>query len=108
MYQGTTPSITFEIKGYDLTDATIFVSFKRGNDVLTKTGEDVSVVYADDVSTVICNLTQEETLAMKQGGVTCQIRFIYEDGQAYATNERTLEIKRVIYKEVISWGGGGE
>ena len=105
MYQGTTPSITFDIKGYDLTDATVFVSFKRGSDLLTKTGEDVEVSYSDETSTVICHLSQEETLAMKSGGVIVQIRFIYENGQAFATNEKELEVKRVIYPEVIAYGG---
>ena len=107
MYQGTTPSITFEIKNYDLSDATVYVSFKQGNDVLTKSGDDVIVTYEDEISTVICSLTQEETLAMKRGAVTTQIRFIYENGQAFATTEKTLEVSRVIYPEVISYGGGG-
>jgi hypothetical protein len=104
MYQGTTPAITFEIKGYDLTGATVFVSFKHGNDLLTKSN--VSVSYAGNISTVVCELTQEETLAMKKGAVIVQIRFIYPDGQALATTKKAIEIEDVIYPAVISYGGG--
>jgi len=107
MYQGTTPSVIFEIKGYDLTSAKVFVSFKQtGKDVLTKS-EDVQVGYDEDttISTIVCPLTQEDTLDMKRGGVTAQIRFIYEDGQAYATNKAVIEVSDVIYPVVISYGG---
>ena len=106
MYQGTTPSIVFEIKNYDLTSAKVYVSFKQtGKDVLTKT--DVQVGYDNDtqISTIVCPLTQEETLDMKRGGVIVQIRFIYENGQAYATNKKSLEMNDVIYPVVIEYGG---
>lgn len=106
MYQGTTPTVSFEIKNYDLRGATVYVSFKQGNEILTKSGDDVLVSYEDETSTVICPLTQEETLAMKRGAVIAQIRFIYSDGQAYATNEKTIDVERVIYPVVIEYGGG--
>lgn len=107
MYQGTTPAVVYEIKDYDLSSATVFVSFKRGNDVLTKTAPDVTVSYdsGEQVSTIVCSLSQEETLAIKSGGMLTQIRFIYADGSAYATNKKDLEMKDVIYKEIIQYGG---
>lgn len=107
MYQGTTPAVSYEIKGYDLSNATIYVSFKRGNEVLTKSGNDVVAAYDSDadISTIVCQLTQEETLAIRSGGVQTQIRFIYENGQAYATDIKTLEMKSVIYTDVIQYGG---
>lgn len=110
MYQGTTPAVSYEIKGYDLTDATIFVSFKSGSEVLTKTGSDVVAAYDSEsqISTIICQLTQEETLAIKSGGVKTQIRFIYENGQAYATNIKGLEMNSVIFRDVIQYDGGDE
>lgn len=108
MYQGTTPSLVFEIKNYDLSGATVYVSFRQGNEVLTKTGPDVAVSYSGGISTVVCFLTQEETLAMRRGSVTVQIRFIYESGQAYATTEKQIEVSRVIYPAVIAYNGGDE
>lgn len=102
--------MVFEIKGYDLSTAKVFVSIRRGQDILTKTDPDVQTGYdaESEISTVVCSLTQEETLAIRQGDAIAQIRFIYEDGQAYATDKASIEVKDVIYKEVISYGGEGE
>ena len=108
MYQGTTPSVIFEIKGMDLSTATVYVSFKRGQDVLTKS--DVTVTYDDveEISTIVCPLTQEETLAIRAGTVIAQIRFIYSDGQAYATDKAEINVDSVIYPEVIEYNGGDD
>jgi hypothetical protein len=108
MYQGTTPAIVFKIKGYDLTEATVYVSFKQGHSVLTKNSAAVSYDSELNTSTVVCELTQEETLAMKRGGVITQIRFIYENGQAYATDKKAIEMQDVIYPEVIQYGGDSD
>lgn len=105
MYQGTTPAIVFSVKECDLTGATVYVSFKRRSEVLTKTNVGVSWDETTRTSTVVCELTQEETLAMKRGAVVVQIRFIYENGQAYATNKKAIEMQDVIYPEVIEFGG---
>lgn len=105
MYQGTTPVLTFEIESFDASAMTAFVSFKYGSEVLTKTGDDVTVTYADDKSTIVCRLTQEETLAMRQGTVKVQARFIDSDNEAYATDEAYVDVEPVLYKEVIHYGG---
>lgn len=108
MYQGTTPSLLFNVLGYDLTSATVFVTFMRKkNELLTKTGDALSCAYDDveNYTSVICRLSQEETLAMKQGAAQVQIRFIYENGQAHATNKASIEIESVLYPEVIVFGG---
>ena len=107
MYQGTTPSLVFNVLGYDLTSSTAYVTFKRKQELLTKSGDDLSLAYddAENYTTVICRLSQEETLAMKQGAVQVQIRFIYENGQAYATNKASIEIESVLWPEVIEFGG---
>lgn len=106
MYQGTTPSIILEIEGMDLSDATVYVSFKRGNEVLTKS--DVTVTYdsEEQISAIACPLTQEETLGFRAGTVQVQVRFIYEDGQAYATDKAEITVDNVIYPEVIEYVGG--
>lgn len=105
MYQGTTPALTFEIESFDASGMTVFVSFKYGNEVLTKTGDDVTVTYEDDKSTIVCRLTQEETLAMRQGTAKVQVRLIDSNDEAYATDEAYVDVEPVIYKEVIQYGG---
>lgn len=108
MYQGTTPAITMAVKGMDVSAMTAFVSFKRGADVLTKSGSDVTMVYdsGEDKTVIVCKLTQEETLAMRQGDAIVQCRFIDSNNEAYATTKSKLNIKDVIFKEAISYGGG--
>ena len=108
MYQGTTPAVIFTIKGYDLSNATVYVSFKKGSELLTKKSPAVGAAYdgVGDVSTIVCPLTQEETLSIRKGAVKVQIRFIYENGQAFATNTEVINMQSVIYPEVIFFGGG--
>lgn len=107
MYQGTTPSIIYNVKNYDLTGAKVYVTFLRQNDLIVKSGIDITIAYDDDTknTTVICPLTQEETLSLKQGSVKTQIRFIFSNGQAFATNIVALEVQNILYKEVITYGG---
>lgn len=107
MYQGTTPAVTYSIMGMDVSAMTPFVSFKNGTEVLTKTGDSVVMEYdgGADITTVICYLTQQETLAMQPGSTKTQIRFIDSDGQAYATDKATLRVEDVIYKTIIQYEG---
>lgn len=108
MYQGTTPSLPLHVKGYDLTEATVFVTICENarNTKITKSGSELIVTYNDDVegeeySLVMCPLTQEETLQLRPGPAMCQIRFIDSQGQAYATKKATINVYDVLYKEVI-------
>lgn len=107
MYQGTTPALTFEIEGFNAVGMTPFVTFKRGSDILTKTGGDVTIVYDSDneKSVIVCQLSQEETLAMKRGSAKVQMRFIDSNNLAYATDEADVDVERVLYQEIIRYGG---
>lgn len=105
MYQGTTPTLTLNVEGADLTDKTAFVTIRCGNYSLTKTGEDVAVSYAEGVSTVVIRLTQRETLLMLEEYATVQIRFIDENGNADATNKATFEVQESLYSAVIEYEG---
>ena len=108
MYQGTTPAIVYTISGVDLSAMKAFVSFKEGNTLLTKSGDEVSMSYSDETTTIVCLLSQEETLAFARGTVETQIRFIDSNGMAYATNKAKVRVDDIIYKAVISYGGDGE
>jgi len=108
MYQGTTPAVTFTIKGYDLTDTSVFVTFMNNRELLTKTNVMVTFDDGTETSTIVCQLSQEETLAMKKGNVKAQIRFIDENNQAYATEKADILIDDVLYQEVIEYTGDGD
>ena len=105
MYQGTTPAVTYTIQGYDLSDMTVYATFLNGKDLLTKTGDDVLVTYDSDTqtSTIVVALTQQETLAMKKGSVKTQLRFIDENGNAYATSKAVIQVKDVLLQTVIEY-----
>ena len=107
MYQGTTPALTFKVPGYDLTDMTVIVSIRgRNGGELNKTGTDLVITYNDDVSgkeysLVACRLTQKETLNLRPGDASCQIRFVDSNGEAWATRKANVNVYDVIYKAVI-------
>lgn len=71
MRRGTTPTITITTD-IDLTAASnLFVTFKQGDRIVfEKTLDDVSVTENE----VICELEQDNTLALKDGMVRFQIR----------------------------------
>ena len=108
MYQGTTPALTLNVEGVDLTDKTVFVTIRCGNYIMTVSGDDVAVSYAEGVSTVIIRLTQQQTLRMKESTATVQIRFVDENGNADATNKADFDVKSVLYRAVISYEEGDD
>lgn len=62
MIIGTTPTFTLKLKrtdNVDLTHANVYVTLKQGNVLLTKTGNDITVV---DNRTIQFSLTQAESL----------------------------------------------
>ena len=108
MYQGTNPALLLKVPGKDLTGCKVFVSFKTGTRVTTKTGDDLTVTLENEDTEVLCWLTQEDTLAMSEGEGEVQIRYITDENQARATQKKPITIKSVIYKKVIEYGGGEE
>ena len=108
MYQGTTPTLTFKVPGWDLTDKTVFVSIiDKNGKIITKTIGSPDITYDDETqgeeySLLICQLTQRETLCLTDGHAECQIRFIDSNGLAYATKKAPVTIEDVIYKVVIA------
>lgn len=106
MYQGTTPALTLNVEGANLTDKTIFVTIRCGNYTMTASGDDVAVSYAEGVSTVVIRLTQQQTLQMRESTATVQIRFVDENGNADATSKATFDVESVLYHAVIEYEGG--
>lgn len=103
MYQGTTPALVLRVKDKDLTEATIFASIRTGTNVVTKTGDDLTVTTDDGDTLVTMTLTQNETLKLNTGDALIQIRYIDENGLAWATTKAKVTVKDVIYKEVIDY-----
>lgn len=88
MRRGTTPTITLTVSDYDITDATnIWVTFEQSTSSteITKYWER----YPEDAdandgimvtgNTVVCKLSQEETLEFVRGNVDVQLKAKFDD-----------------------------
>lgn len=106
MRQGTTPTYTLTISGYDLTDKTVFVTIKGKAKTITLTGERLSVSYDSGISVIAFMLTQQETLALPLGQAEIQVRFIDAQGIAKATDIAPITIERILHNGVIAYEGG--
>lgn len=97
--RGTTPTNVFNLN-VDLTGATVYVSYSQHNKVvIEKTGNDLTV-SSDKIETT---LTQAETLALKEGFVEIQIRYIDSDGMADASNIIHVDAQRILKDGVITY-----
>ena len=98
MRRGTTPTNTFTVD-VDLRQATaMYVTYKQGGTVLLeKTLEDITV--SEDKIEV--ELSQEDTLAFKNGTVQIQIRAKFVDGSALASNIITVNMNAILKDGVI-------
>lgn len=97
MRRGTTPTITITTD-LDLTQASnLFVTFKQGDRIaFEKTLEDVTIT----ATSVICELTQFDTLALKDGIVRFQIRATLGDSKV-ASNIMTACADEILKGGVI-------
>lgn len=105
MIRGTTPTFTLFVVGRDLTGATVFVTIKNDMRKLVLSGERLSVTGGEEESIVAFGLTQEETLALKEGTAQIQVRFIDSAGVAYATDIRRVTVGKVLQEGVIEYAG---
>ena len=97
MRRGTTPTNTFS-SNVDLRGATVFVSYEQTNRIIIeKTGSDLTVT----AEAVTLELTQEDTLAFRPGEVLIQIRAVFPDGTAIASNIIHTTAERIIKNGVI-------
>ena len=97
MRRGTTPTITITTD-IDLSMASnLFVTFKQGNSIVfEKTLSGVTVTE----NTVICELSQEETLALKNETVRFQIRATV-GGKKVASNIMSASVSEILKGGVI-------
>lgn len=99
MKRGTTPVNTFRTN-IDLTGATVFLTYsQRGRVILEKTGEDLTI--SEDA--VVTRLTQRDTLGLDAiQKVSIQLRYVFPDGTAGASNIMTAEVGEILKDGEIS------
>ncbi len=98
MKRGTTPTNTFKTN-IDLTGATVFVTYAQGGKtVLEKAGEDLEITE----EAVAVRLSQEDTLAFSASQrVSIQIRCVFPDGTACASNIMSADVGGILKDGVI-------
>ena len=97
MKRGSTPVHVFTVDE-DLTGATVFITYKQNKaTVCEKSGTDITV----SSTTLSCQLTQEETLAFQTGEVEMQIRYVFPDGTADASDIMKTSAERILKEGVI-------
>lgn len=92
MRRGTTPTITITTD-IDLTSAiNMFITFEQNDRIVfEKTLADVEITS----ESVICNLTQEDTLSLKNGIVRFQIRATLGDSKV-ASNVMAASVDEIL------------
>ena len=105
MRQGTTPTYTLTISGYDLTDKTVFVSIRARGKLIVLSGDRLPIGNESSVSAIVFTLTQEETLSLGVGQGEVQVRFIDAQGVAKATDIKPITIERILQPGVITYIG---
>ena len=101
MKRGTTPINKFKTS-IDLTGATVFVTYAQGNKVvLEKTGGDLTI-SSESVEVL---LAQKDTLAFSSDErVKMQIRYVFPDGTAGASNIMSAEVGAILKDGEITYG----
>lgn len=105
MIRGTTPTITIDTGGTDLTEwDSVWLTFEHSGGQITKTGADLSV----DEDGVSCTLTQADTLAFPENGrVKVQLRAERDSGaSAIACDVMSFSAREVLLEEVIPLSAG--
>lgn len=98
--RGTTPQVTCNVAGADLTQFTCYVSIGETNRPEV-TVSDVTVEWDGEKSALTFNLTQEETLSLHEGASKVQLRAV-KDGHAVASGEVGIKVMPIILNGEIN------
>lgn len=101
IYRGTTPSITLNIKGVDLSDAsvwpTVIVTVENWRSTFDVSRDKLTIATADAGCTVTFELTQAQTLLMRKLQKTLmQLRAKDSDGHAIATEIVSVTVDDIV------------
>lgn len=106
--QGTTPAIEITAIDEQISDATVYVTIDQGDLQLTKSTKDTNypvVTEASGNNTIVtAYLSQSETMRLRPGPGKIQLRWIFEDGTAGASDKGYVEIGETLLKGVITYG----
>lgn len=101
IYRGTTPSITLNITGVDLSDAsvwpTVIVTAENGNKMFDANRDKLTIAKTDAGCSVTFELTQAQTLLMRKLQKTLvQLRAKDVDGHAIASEIASVTVEDIV------------
>jgi hypothetical protein len=101
IYRGTTPGVTLNVVGVDLSDAsvwpTVIVTVENGRNTFDVTRDKLTIANTDNGCSVTFALTQAQTLLMhKLQKTMVQLRAKDVDGHAIATEIAYVDVEDVI------------
>ena len=76
---------------------------EQGRHEVTLTGNNLTIVPGTS-STIAIRLSQEQTLGLREGKASIQVRFVSADGTAKATDIKEITVSRVLLERVIAYG----
>lgn len=101
MRRGATPTNEFATN-VDLRGASVWLTYKQdGRTIVERTNAGLVI----EENAIKCTLTQQETLAFKEGEVEIQARYITEEGVADGSNIVKAPVERILKDGVIEYGG---
>ena len=103
--RGATPRITTHIPDdidmSEITNVWIYISQSEGCQNVVKVDKGITDVQIDpDEKTISVKLTQEDTIALKVGTGTIQIRLLLSNGDCLPSSEGTVRVLS-LYKEGV-------
>ena len=102
MYRGTTPTIIIDVTGENFSSASkLWVTFRQEENIVTRSGAEVTVTADGDDSEVSCALNEHETLAFRPGDVYVQIRWKDTSGVVYASPIVKTSMNDILLEGVI-------
>lgn len=96
----TTPTHTLTVKGTDLTEADVYVTYEQGD--IKQTYTDVTCTLSGSDTVITVEMTQEETSKFKVGAyVEVQVNWV-KNGKRDATDIKSIKVDGNLLDEVIS------
>ena len=105
MIAWTSPTHQHTLKGIDLTECRVWVSYRQpsANGDVNLDVEVSEVTYDGQDTTVAVYLTQEQTGAFGCGPVQVQVNWVYPNGKRDAVVIKTIVVGRNLIPEVLGY-----
>lgn len=105
MRRYTTPTHTIIVSGEDLSNASVWVTYRQANNVVTI--ESPEVEYADGRSTISVVLTEKDTSALNVGNAKVQVNWVI-DGVREATEAVNIKITENLLEDELIQSDDGD